>query len=339
MILITGATGLVGSHLLHLLLKNNEKVKAIYRTEKSREKTKRIFNNYGGQKLFDKILWVKADLTDYFSLKDTFDGITHIYHCGAIVSFDRRGADKMHETNINGTKHLVDLSLEYGVKKFCFVSSVAALGKYSDDSCSDEDALWSYSKNTSDYAVSKFYAENEVWRGSEEGLNVVIVNPATILGFGDWNESSSAIFKKVNNGLNYYPPGSNGFVGVHDVIKAMHLIMNSEISGQRYILVSENWSFKKLLSTIAIRLEKKPPQNEAPRLIANLLRRIDELRYFIFGSKSVLTKQSVETAFNTQCYSAKKAKTELGIEFEPLDAVINEAAELFKKDQIIEFKN
>lgn len=330
MILVTGATGLVGSHLIHYLIKNNEGVKAIYRTEKSLEKTKNVFECYGDEKLFNKIFWVKADLKDYFSLKDIFEGVTRIYHCAAVVSFDRRAADKMHETNIDGTKHLIDLSLEFKIEKFCFVSSVAALGKYSNDRCTDEDALWAYSKNTSNYSVSKFYAENEVWRGAEEGLKVVIVNPATILGFGDWNESSLAIFKKVNDGLNYYTPGANGFVGVKDVVKAMHLLMNSTISSERYLLVAENWSFKKLLTRIAIGLNKKPPKKEAPRYIANILRRLDELRYFVLGTKSVLTKQSVETAYNNRCYSSDKIKKELSFEFEPLEHVITEATEKFK---------
>lgn len=331
MILVTGGTGLVGSHLLHFLLQKGEKVKAIYRNEKSLEKTKKVFEYYNATQLFDQILWVEADISDYFSLKEIFDEITSVYHCAAVVSFDRRRADKMYEVNIEGTQHLVNLSIEFKVRKFCYVSSVASLGAYADGRCTDEEALWEHTSETSNYSISKYYAENEVWRAAEEGLNVVVVNPSTIIGFGNWDESSTAIIKRVNDGLNYYTKGSNAFVGVNDVVKVMHRLMNSDISKQRYILAAENWSFHELLSQIALGLGKKPPQKEAPRWLANVLRRIDEINYFLFGSKTVLTKQSVATAYENRCYSTQKIKSELGYEFEDLKNVIQEVTKAYVK--------
>ena len=331
MILVTGGTGLVGSHLLHLLLKNGEKVKATYRSKESLKKAEKVFASYNASKLLDQIQWVKADVTDYFSLQDIFEDVTHVYHCAAVVSFDRRKADSMYEVNVEGTKNMVNLSMEHKIEKFCHVSSVASLGKYADDRCTDEEAIWTHSDETSYYSITKYYAENEVWRGAEEGLTTVVVNPATIIGFGDWEESSTAIIKKVNDGLNYYTPGSNAFIGVNDVVKAMHQLMKSTISDQRYILLSENWSFKQLLTQIAIGLGKTPPQKEAPRRMANLLRRMDELRYFLVGSKTVLTKQSVETAYRQKCFSADKIKKELTFEFEPMELVIAKVTEQFNK--------
>lgn len=330
MILVTGGTGLVGSHLLHLLLKNGEKLKATYRSKKSQEKTKKVFDSYNSAALFNQINWVQADVADYFSLEDIFDGVTHVYHCAAVVSFDRRKSDTMYDINVEGTKNMVNLSLTHGVKKFCHVSSVASLGSYADGRCIDEEAIWTHSTETSYYSITKYYAENEVWRAAEEGLNTVIVNPATILGFGNWEESSTAIIKKVNDGLNFYTTGENAFVGVTDVVKAMHLLMNSDISDQRYILVANNWSFKKLLSEIAVGLGKKPPQKEAPRWLANMLRRLDEARYFLLGSKTVLTKQSVDTAYKKKCFSADKIKKELNFEFEPMEQVVKNVTGQFK---------
>ena len=330
MILVTGGTGLVGSHLLHLLLKNGEKVKATYRSKKSLEKAEKVFASYHAQQLFNQINWVEADVTDYFSLEDIFEDVTHVYHCAAVVSFDRRKSDKMYEINVDGTKNMVNLSLIHSIQKFCYVSSVASLGSYADGRCTDEEAIWTHSDETSYYSITKYYAENEVWRAAEEGLNTVIVNPATIIGFGNWEESSTAIIKKIHDGLNFYTPGSNAFIGVADVVKAMHLLMNSEISDQRYILVADNWRFQKLFTHIAQGLGKKPPQKEAPRWLANLLRRLDEARYFIFGSKTVLTKQSVDTAFRKKCFSAEKIRKELQFEFEPMETVIEKVTRQFK---------
>jgi dihydroflavonol-4-reductase len=329
MILVTGGTGLVGSHLLHLLLKSGEKVKATYRTAASLKKAEKVFSSYKAENLYKQVNWVQADVADYFSLEDIFEGITHVYHCAAVVSFDRRKADSMFEVNVEGTKNMVNLSLINGIQKFCYVSSVASLGSYADGRCTDEEAIWAHSDETSYYSITKYYAENEVWRAAEEGLNTVIVNPATILGFGNWEESSTAIIKKVNDGLNYYTTGKNAFVGVSDVVRAMHVLMNSEVSDQRYVLVSENWSFKKLLSEIALGLGKNPPKKEAPRWLANLLRRLDEARYFIFGSKTVLTKQSVDTAFRKKCFSAAKIRKELQFEFEPMENVIKKVTAEF----------
>jgi len=330
MVLVTGGTGLVGSHLLHLLLKNGEKVKATYRSTKSLEKTEKVFSSYNATTLFNKINWVQADVADYFSLEDIFNEVTQVYHCAAVVSFDRRKADNMYEVNVEGTKNMLNLSLENGVQKFCYVSSVASLGSYADGRCTDEEAIWSHNDETSYYSITKYYAENEVWRAAEEGLNTVIVNPATIIGFGDWEESSTAIIKKIHDGLNYYTPGSNAFIGVNDVVKAMHHLMNSTISDQRYVLVADNWSFQKLFTHIAKGLGKRPPQKAAPRWLANALRRLDEMRYFLLGSKTVLTKQSVDTAFRQKCFSAEKIKTELQFEFEPLNLVIEKVTGQFK---------
>jgi dihydroflavonol-4-reductase len=329
MILVTGGTGLVGSHLLHLLLKNGEKMKATYRSKESLKKAEKIFASYGASKLLNQIQWVQADVTDYFSLQDIFEDVTHVYHCAAVVSFDRRKADSMYEVNVEGTKNMVNLSLINGIQKFCHVSSVASLGKYADDRCTDEEAIWAHSDETSYYSITKYYAENEIWRAAEEGLKTVIVNPATIIGFGDWEESSTAIIKKIYDGLNFYTPGSNAFIGVTDVVKAMHKLMNSTIYDQRYILVADNWSFQKLFTHIAKGLGKNPPQKAAPRWLANSLRRIDEIRYFLLGSKTVLTKQSVDTAYKKKCFSAEKIKKELSFEFEPMEKVIKKVTAEF----------
>lgn len=332
MILVTGGTGLVGSHLLLELLKRGEAVTATYRKETSLSKTKKLFNNSNSAALFDKILWVKADVRDYFALKDCFNQIKRVYHCAAVVSFDRRKAAQLFEINIEGTQNIVNLCLEFGIEKLCYVSSVAALGHYSDGKYTDEEAPWEHNDEVSDYSVSKYYAENEVWRGAEEGLKVVIVNPATIIGYGNWEESSTAIVKKINDGLKYYTPGSNAFVGVNDVVRAMLLLMNGTIENQRYVLAAENWSFRQLFQAIAHGLGKQAPSKEAPRWIANLLRRLDEMRYVLFGSKTVLTKQSVATAYRKQCYSSNKIKEELHFEFEPMEKVVRETTACFRAD-------
>ncbi len=331
MILVTGGTGLVGSHLLYFLLSKKEKIRAIYRTEESLEKVKLVFESYNAPSLFEKIEWEKADLLDYFQLKDAFEGIDYVYHSAAMVSFQPNDADKMMKINIEGTENMVNLSLEYKIKKFCYVSSVSALGEYQNNKCTDENAIWQNTKTTSHYSISKYYAENEVWRASQEGLSVVIVNPATILGFGNWNESSLTIIKRVYDGLPFYTPGSNGFVAVVDVVKAMIQLMNSEINNERYLLVSENRSFKTLFEKIATSLGKTKPKYEANYFLANILKYLDQLRAKITRSRAILSTSSIETAFKEKCFEASKIKQELDFEFEPLDITIENCSTLFLK--------
>lgn len=331
MILVTGGTGLVGSHLLVQLIKQGETVQAIYRSEKSIEKTRKVFQLTATEKDFNKIEWVKADLLDYFAISDLMEGTDYVYHAAAKVSFAAKDVEDLMASNIDGTANLVNIALEKGVKKFCYVSSVAALGSYPNGNPTDEEALWQQNKNTSNYSVSKYYAENEVWRASEEGLNVVIVNPATIIGFGDWNESSSSIIKKVYDGFPYYTSGSNGFVGVNDVVKAMLLLMNSDIINERYILVSENLKFKTLFSLIAKGFNLKEPTKFVSKKWAKLLVIAESIRTLFTGKNPVITKESLDTAYRTKNYSNEKITSELNFQFQPMKEVIEETCELYSR--------
>lgn len=329
MILVTGGTGLVGSHLLYSLTKKEGKVRAIYRTKKSIQKTKLVFESYNAEQQLTRIEWVKAELTDYFSLKDAFKGISYVYHAAAMVSFDPKLAKQVLKVNVEGTENMVNISLEHPIKKFCFVSSVSSLGEYQNGKCTDESAARQNNNSTTNYSLSKYYAENEVWRASQEGLPVIIVNPATILGFGDWESSSLKIIKRVYDGLPFYTPGKNGFVGVADVVKIMLQLMASDRVNERYILVSENLAFKDLFQKIAVTLNVKPPRKKAGYFFANLLKHLDQIRAKITGTTAVLTSESIRTAYKEKCYNATKIKSELGFEFEPLDQTIEKTGKLF----------
>ena len=206
MILITGATGLVGSHLALQLLENGEKLRAIYRNKSSILATKSLFELYEKGYLFDKIEWIQADITDIPSLEIAFANVDSVFHCAALISFDPNDEDLLRKTNIEGTANMVNLSLSNGVKKVGFVSSIAALGRNSTEGIVDEECYFKATKLDSNYALSKYYAEQEVWRASQEGLNVVIVNPSVILGPGDWNKGSSQIFQKIHSGLKFCHP-------------------------------------------------------------------------------------------------------------------------------------
>ncbi len=330
MILVTGGTGLVGSYILIELSKENSSIRAIYRNKAHIEKTKKIFEAHHLLSQFNEIEWVKADVIDYFQLKDAFQGIRKVYHAAAKVSFSTKDTDRMMNINIDGTTHIVNLCLEMRVEKLCYISSVSSLGSYQ-KGCTDEEALWQKTKKTTAYSISKYYAENEVWRASEEGLKVVILNPATILGYGNWNDSSLKIIKSVVNGLSFYSPGTNGFVGVKDVAIAKKL-MESNIVNERFILVAENISFHKLFQIIAKAFDVPPPKYASKKWMAKILLYSDQLISKLTLKNPVLTKSTVKKAFHHQCYKADKIEQQLAYKFQDINEVMQDAALLYKKN-------
>ena len=334
MILVTGGTGLVGAHLLMDLLKYETPIRAIYRSDNALEKVRKIFAFYNikWEQTLHKIEWIKSDLLNTEILIDAFKNVEYVYHCAAMVSFNKADKTKSFKVNIEGTANVVNLSLACGVKKFCHVSSTATIGKSKKDGIRHEDCIWENDGSFSNYSISKYFSEMEVWRGSEEGLNVVIVNPSIIIGPGDWMQSSSNLFLKVWNGLRYYSKGVNAFVDVRDVSKAMVELMKSPITSERFLIIGENLTFQELFNEIAISLGKHIPSIEVKRWMASLIWRIEALRSFLFGSEPLVTKESSKSALSIVKYSNDKIKTELNFKTIPIKQSIAHTSKLFLQD-------
>jgi len=326
MILITGASGLLGSHLTLHLLEMGEPVRAIYRTATAIQKTKSVFELHQKIELFAKIEWIQADINDVPSLEAAFQNVDRVYHCAALISFDPADEKALRKTNIEGTANIVNFCLAYGVKKLCYVSSIAALGDLKEgETLVTEATEWNPELAHSDYAISKYGAEMEVWRGWQEGLAVAIVNPGVILGLvpnsRDWQTGSSEIFSRVRKGLLFYTKGSTGFVTVGDVVKLLEQLMQSSISGERFIAVSENYSFEKLLQLVAHSLQAKPPSYYATPWLTAVYWRIDWL-LSVLGRKRRLSQIMSHSLHQSHRFSNDKAIAELGFTFEPVAATI-----------------
>jgi len=333
MILVTGGTGLVGAHLLYRLVSSDEKVRAIYRTELKLENVKRVFscytNNY--QQLFDKIEWVKADILDIPALDEALHGIIYVYHCAAFVSFEPDKYQQLRRSNIEGTANVVNLCISNQVKKLCYVSSIATIGNSPKNEPITEETHWNPEDDNSVYAITKYGAEMEVWRATQEGLDAVIVNPGVILGAGIWRYGSGSLFKKVFHGLNYYTSGSLGLVSVTDVVTIMIQLLKSEKKNERYVLVAENWSYKSFLQTMAKALSVKPPQKLAAPWLLQIGWRLDWLKQKLTGKRRRLTKQLVKSLTTEKHYDSHKVTTTLNFKFEPIDKVIVKIAQQYLK--------
>lgn len=329
MILVTGGTGLLGSHLLFELLKTERTVRVLYRNESKIQNVKLLFDYYSkGQEThnFHLIEWVKGDILDLVSLDDAFQDVTTVYHCAAMVSFRKADFKDLLKINREGTANMVNFALKYGVKKFGYVSSTATIG--TDKNRSTEASKWVLSEKSSGYSISKYNAEREVWRGSEEGMDVVIINPSVIFGAGDLTESSLTIFNTVKKGLKFYSPGANAFVDARDVASCFVKLVESNHTQQRYLCLSENVPFKTILDTVAKEMKVKTPSILPPKWLAILIGRLNEF-FSRFGGKSAITLESARTAYSTIRYSNEKIKTAVAINFYSLDESVRNVVNFY----------
>ncbi|GGB69283.1 NAD-dependent epimerase [Flavobacterium suaedae] len=334
MILVTGGTGLVGAHLLLQLTEGNIPIRALYRTASRINKTKNLFSYYEKASLFEKIEWVKGDINNIPSLEKAFKGITHVYHCAACVSFDPSDEDLLRKVNIEGTANIVNFCIDYGIKKLCHVSSIAALGDAKEhEPTITEETEWNPEVKHDDYAISKHGAEMEVWRGWQEGIDVVIVNPGIVFGYG-FATGSGAMFKTVYNGLYFYTKGSCGVVAVEDVTNIMIKLMESSITGERYTVVGTHLSYREILFAIADGMNKKRPPVYATKLMSSIAWRMDWLFAKLLRRKRFLTRFMANSSHSHYKYDNSKIKNELGYNFTEMKSYIKQLAENFKPGSI-----
>lgn len=331
--LVTGATGLLGSYVVATLLKNNCQVSALFRSEENKTEAiarlKVLLEGLSAQDNVNKIFWVKADVTDYGELEKAFESVDYVYHCAAVVSFKKSDRNFLQKINVEGTANVVNACLTQKVKKLCHVSSTAALGDAPKGGKVDEKCMWQMTGTTSNYSVSKFQAEMEAWRGAEEGLDVVIVNPSIILGYGDWQKGSAELFQKVYNGLKFYTSGINGFIGAWDVSESMFQLTQSDVKGERFVLNAENMSYKDLFELLATHLGKKKPNCEVKPWMLGLAWRASVLVAWLTNSSPIVTKESAQTSMKRKYYDNGKIKDQLNIEFNEISQVIKETCHYF----------
>ena len=330
MVLVTGGTGLVGSHLLLKLAEKNQSVRALYRKGANLERVKTVFSYYSknSKSLYENIEWIEADLNDLPNLTLAFKDITHVYHCAAYISFDPSNYKILRVANIKGTANIVNLSIANKVEKLCYVSSVATLG-YDADLITEE-TQWEGNQNQSVYAISKYGAEMEVWRASQEGVAAVIVNPGVILGPGFWNSGSGLLFKLAGKKQRYFTNGRTGYVSVNDVTKAMLDLMDSDIKNQRYILVAENLTYKEILTTVAKSMQIAPPTKLASQRMLQFALVFDWVQSKLLGRKRRLSK-AVCRALTRDCkFSSEKIKTDLkSFKFTPISEATQQVVQYF----------
>src|ERR1017187_6352505 len=336
MILVTGGTGILGSRLLYDLASKGYEVRCLSRTMNHSIVEKTFQNNApeNYKSLLNKIEWVKGDVLDLVSLVDAMEGITKIFHCAGFVSFYPSDYKMMMKINVEGTENVVNLSLEKSIEKLVHVSSIAAIGRLKQAEMINEETHWKISSANTGYAVSKYGAEREVWRGIEEGLNAVIVNPAVIIAPGDWSSNTPSMFNLVWRGLNFYTEGITAFVDARDVSKIMIALMESNIISQRFILASENLSFREFFDCIADNFNKPHAKIKVGKNLASLGWKLLAIKGFLTNSRPMITKETAIASVSRYYYSNEKIRKAIDIEFIPIKQCIKDVCKVFLIDKM-----
>ena len=332
MTLVTGATGILGRVIVLELLKRGKTVRATKRKTSNLEEVRHSFKFYteNPDEFFNKIEWVDIDFDDIDSLKIAVNGVEEVYHCAAKVSFHPDARKKMYHTNINGTKNLLYACQNSSVKKFCFVSSIAVLDGFNENGMMDEESDFNSKLEHSAYAESKHFSEMEVWRASAEGLNVVIVNPGMIIGSGNWNESSGLIYENFTKGFTF--SGGTSYVDVRDVAKISVELMEKNIFGERFILISENKRYSEMTNFVRNKLGKS-----TPKILSKSVLNFAKILNFCFGwfipSLKMANKVNIESVTNLNPVSNQKIRERLDYEFIPVEESLDFHLKNYRQDK------
>lgn len=332
MIFITGATGMIGAHIAFRLTSQGDKVRALKRPESSIADTEKIFRFYSdnADELLRRIEWVEGDILDTFSLEDAMQGVTQVYHSAAVVSFVPKEREYMLKVNGEGTSNMINVAMQYGVKKFCHVSSVAALGRTIDLKNINEETWWKNDPANSWYAISKYAGEREVWRATEEGMDVVIVNPSVVIGPGNAVRSSNAIFALAKKGFSWYTTGAGGFVDARDVADACVKLMESNVVNQRFVLNAKNMSYHEFANRILKRFGHKPASRSLGSFTMGLMWRIEKLGALLSGNPPRVTKESAASAREALSFGGEKITGTIDFQYRDLDKTLDEVAVYYK---------
>jgi len=317
-VLVTGGTGFLGAYIISNLVEKGYRVRAIRRGK--------ALPAFIPVPVLEKVEWLTGDVLDIIGLQDAMEGIDAVIHAAGKVSFSGGDRQELFNTNIAGTANVVNTALLFSIKRFVHVSSVAAMGRVGNGEKVTEEKTWQESRYNTTYAISKFRGEMEVWRGIGEGLPALIVNPSTILGYGDWNSTSCALFRSAYREFPWYTEGINGFVDVADTATAIVRLLESDITGERFILNGDNWTFRRLFETIAAGFGKKPPSREATPFLAGIAWRAERLKSLVTGRPTLLTRESARVARSSTWFDNSKILQHLpGFTFTPLEDTIRDA--------------
>ncbi|MBE50877.1 MAG: nucleoside-diphosphate sugar epimerase [Flavobacteriales bacterium] len=333
MIFVTGGTGLVGSHILLEITKQKIPVRALKRISSSKIVCEKVFNYYKQSHLLKEIEWIDGDINDIISIEEAINGCNYVIHAAAIISFNPDDVKEMLNVNIKGTANVVNACLDSNIKKIAYISSIAALGRNTSKGIVNENCIFQMNKLETNYSISKYHAELELWRGAAEGLETVILNPSVILGAGDWSKGSSQIFEKSFKGIKYYSEGGTGYVDVIDVAKCAVMLLHSDIKNERFIINSENIKYRDIFDTLSEKFNKPKPKIKVTTLMKEIAWRIEYVKSLFLDINPRITRETANMAMSRSEYSNNKLQKYLDYKFIPISESLENYANWFLSER------
>lgn len=309
-ILVTGATGLVGAAMILDLAAKGNAVKAYSLHKPNR-------TNFP-----ENVEVILGDILDVSVLNEAMQGVDVVYHCLDFMSFLDSDTDKLYDINIKGTENLVNAALANDVRKVVYISSTQAFGTHQHKEKITEKTGWIEHKDNTFFAICKNRAELEIWRGKEEGLEMLIVNPSIILAPLENKMYNFAQIAKAN--YKFYPKGRNGFIALHDVVNATIYLNENNVSGERFILNTENLTYSEVLSALNSSIKTNIFGDRMNLVKAYIIWQINRFRNIIFGSKPFLTKEIYNFNNKEFEFSNSKIIDASDLKFTPIAEYITE---------------
>lgn len=334
-IVITGATGLVGSHLTAELVRNGcRKLTLPVRSMRSLPKLYDTLNREGVAIDDVELETVETSLMNPVMLKRVFKGADMVFHCAAAVAIGGMDDKTLIDINAGITSHVVNAALECGIGKLIYVSSIATItASHEEGRCADELSVMDNFTGKSGYTVSKLLAEYEVKRGRIQGLKTIVVNPATILGAGDYKSGSSAVVPLLSRGLPFYTEGVTAFVDVKDVAKALVMLSVSEKAvGGEFILSAGNFSYRELMDTASRISGKRPPRYRLGRKVLSAASGTDKMIASITRRRQLMTKEMADILLRKYYYAGDKIKKTINFDYTSLEDTLRRLIMQYKRD-------
>lgn len=308
--LVTGATGFVGSHVARRLVASGETVRALARPGSRRQALDGV-----------AVEWVEGDLRDEASLARALAGVNRVYHVAADYRLWARNPQEIYDSNVKGTKNLLAAALRARVERFVYTSTVATIAVPRGNALPDETNRASVDEMIGNYKKSKLLAEQEALRAAHEGLPVVIVNPTTPVGPGDWKPTPTGrivldfLLGKmpayVDTGLNFAP--------VEDIAIGHQLAAQHGRIGERYLLGGRNMTLKELLDALAKITGLAAPTRKISHSVALLAAYADAAFSRVAGREPHIPVEGVRIARHTMFVNDAKARKELSYQPGPVE--------------------
>ncbi|MBK6265802.1 NAD-dependent epimerase/dehydratase family protein [Marivirga sp. S37H4] len=319
-LLLTGATGLLGSNLLTHLLKEDFNIYAVKRPGSDTRLCPQS----------NQITWITTDNLSVKFLTDLECPIDYIVHAAGLVSYQQKDKEKLFQVNHQFTKKLAGEALKLNVKKFLLVSSISAIGKKADSPLITEDTPWDETQFSSNYGRSKRASENAVKELGEKGLPWIIINPSVIIGPARPDQSSARLIGYVADKKPFYTEGLLNYVDVDDVSGIIIKALKSDFIHHQWILNGGTVTYKHFFTKVAEYLNTKPPKYKIPKAGVMAGAFLENLYSKITGKRSTLSMETAKMAGNSSIYSADKLKSELETQFTPLTDSIKKAVDTMK---------